>query len=186
MTAASEEVADDASVIEESWLVPERFAVLFDRHSDELYRYVVRRLGPGLAEDVVADTFLTAFRKRTRYDVEYRDARPWLYGIASRTIREHRRAERRHNRELANADAPPEPFEDESARRVTAQQLRPRLAGVLAALSAPERDLLLLIAWADLTYEEAARALDIPVGTVRSRMHRLRTKIRRILPEESS
>lgn len=74
------------------------------------------------------------------------------HGIAGHAIREHRRAEQRHHRALARAEAPPELFDEQSAARVSAEQLRPRLAGVLATLSAGERDLLLLIAWADLTY----------------------------------
>ena len=184
MIVASEGVADDADVIEESRQFPERFAVLFDRYSDELYRYAARRLGPELAEDVVAETFLAAFRKRAGYNLEYRDARPWLYGIVGHAIREHRRAERRRHRVLARAEVPAESFDDQSIARIVAERLKPQLAGVLARLSAGERDLLLLIAWADMTYQEAGQALGIPLGTVRSRMHRLRQKIRRSLPEE--
>jgi RNA polymerase sigma factor (sigma-70 family) len=173
----------DAVLLEQSVKQPERFAVVFDRHNDEIYRYAVRRLGPEMAEDVVADTFLTAFRKRGTYDRERPDARPWLYGIATHAVREHRRAENRRNRALARGEARDavESFDERSASRVTAERLQPRLAAVLARLSAADRDLLLLIAWADLTYEEAAQALGVPIGTVRSRLHRIRTKVRRAL-----
>ncbi|WP_433328415.1 RNA polymerase sigma factor [Spirillospora sp. CA-294931] len=176
-------VESDAALLEESLARPERFALLFDRHSDEIYRYVARRLGPETAEDVVAETFLTAFRKRAGYDTERPDARPWLYGIATHAVREHRRAEVRRNRALAkvNPQGEAEPFDERSDAKLTAQRLQPELAAVLARLSSPERDLLLLVAWAELSYEEAARALGVPVGTVRSRLHRLRKKVRKAL-----
>ncbi|GAA2598328.1 RNA polymerase sigma factor [Actinomadura fulvescens] len=182
-TAAAAEDESDAALVRESLSRPEAFAAVFDRHSDEVYRYVARRLGPEAAEDIVADTFLTAFRKRGGYDVSRPDARPWLYGIATNLIRTHRRAEVRRNRALARSREPEvaESFDERSAARVTAERLQPRLAAVLGRLSTAERDLLLLIAWADLTYEEAAQALGVPMGTVRSRLHRIRKKLRRAL-----
>lgn len=162
---------------------PECFAALFDRHSDEIFRYLARRLGPDVAEDATAETFLTAFRKRHRYDTSRLDVRPWLYGIATNIISEHRRAERRHQRAMERlADDPAaEPFEEGAARRVAAYGLRKRLTEVLGRLSAAERDVLVLIAWSDLTYEEAAQALGVPVGTIRSRLHRVRKKVRKAL-----
>ncbi|MCW2860386.1 MAG: polymerase subunit sigma-70 [Actinoallomurus sp.] len=89
--------------------------------------------------------------------------------------------ERRHQRTLARADAQrvSGSFDESSDGRLTAQRLRPRIASAPAGLSAAERDLWLLIAWADLTYEDAAEALNVPMGTVRSRLHRVRKKIRR-------
>jgi RNA polymerase sigma-70 factor (ECF subfamily) len=106
-----------------------------------------------------------------------------LYGIATREIGKHRRTEDRRRRALQRewAGGDSGEFADGALDRVTAERLRPRLAGALAALSPPERDLLLLIAWADLSYAEAAEALGIPVGTARSRLHRLRAKFRRSL-----
>ncbi|GII79562.1 DNA-directed RNA polymerase sigma-70 factor [Sphaerisporangium rufum] len=171
---------DDSTVIERSLDRPELFAVLFDRYADEMYRYAARRLGAEPAEDLVAELFLVAFRGRGRYVAARADARPWLYGIATNLVSQHRRAERRRVRLMARvpADPPPE-FDERSADRVTAEQLQPRLAQVLARLSAGERDLLLLVAWAELSYEDAAAALGVPVGTVRSRLHRVRAKVRR-------
>ena len=83
----------DATLIERSWHDPEAFAGLYDRHAAPLYRYAARRLGVGAADDIVADTFLDAFRKRRRYDLTVTDARPWLYGIAANLIGKHSRAE---------------------------------------------------------------------------------------------
>ncbi|GAA2854113.1 RNA polymerase sigma factor [Streptosporangium fragile] len=174
---------DDAELIRQSLTDPDRFAGLFDRHADEIHRYAARRLDDvTMADDVTAETFLVAFRKRARYDLGRTDARPWLYGIASNFISGHRRAETRRLKMLARqAPDPATGFEERSAERVSADRLRPALAAALARLGSAERDLLLLVAWADLTYEEAAQALGIPIGTVRSRLSRTRTKIRRFL-----
>ncbi|MEV5746887.1 RNA polymerase sigma factor [Actinoallomurus sp. NPDC052308] len=173
--------ATDSEAIAESATEPERFSLIFDRHWDAIHRYVVRRLGPEVAEDVSAETFVVAFRARARYDLTRPDARPWLFGIATNLIGEHRRVERRRQSALARADAEwmTLPFDESSDARVTAQRLGPRIASALTRLSAAERDLLLLIAWADLTYDEAAQALELPLGTVRSRLHRVRGKLRR-------
>ncbi|WP_369688719.1 RNA polymerase sigma factor [Actinomadura kijaniata] len=180
-------VAGDAAVIRESWEVPERFSVLFDRYSREIHRYAARRLGAdavALADDVTAETFLVAFRKRGRYDLRREDARPWLYGIAANLIAKHRRTETRRLRALARVTGPDgEAFEERSVARIDARELQPRLAAALAGLKARERELFLLVAWAELSYEDAAVALGIPVGTVRSRLSRTRAKIRRALGE---
>ena len=175
--------ADDAAVIESSWLEPERFAVLFDRHAPHIHRYLARRAGRQVADDLVAETFLTAFAKRDRYDLSYSDARPWLYGIATNLVGQHHRDEARQYRIMQRAVAEPEvpDHADRVAAGVTAQATRALLEAALAALPAADRDVLLLIAWEQLTYQEVSRALAIPAGTVRSRLHRARTKVRQVL-----
>ena len=175
--------ADDAAVIESSWLEPERFAVLFDRHAPHIHRYLARRAGRQVADDLVAETFLTAFAKRDRYDLGYSDARPWLYGIATNLVGQQRRDEARQYRIRRGAVAEPEvpDHADRVAAGVTAQTMRALLDAALAALPAGDRDVLLLIAWEQLTYQEVSRALAIPAGTVRSRLHRARTKVRQAL-----
>jgi RNA polymerase sigma factor (sigma-70 family) len=175
--------ADDAAVIESSWLEPERFAVLFDRHAPHIHRYLARRAGRQVADDLVAETFLTAFAKRDRYDLGYSDARPWLYGIATNLVGQQRRDEARQYRIRRGAVAEPEvpDHADRVAAGVTAQTMRALLDAALAALPAGDRDVLLLIAWEQLTYQEVSWALAIPAGTVRSRLHRARTKVRQAL-----
>jgi RNA polymerase sigma factor (sigma-70 family) len=177
------DAATDAEIIERSLRAPDSFGEIFDRHHGEILRYAHARLGPDLAEDVVADTFLAAFGKRARYDQARGDARPWLYGIATREIRRYRRAEQRYQRALwrIHAEAVADDPGDRWAERATAERLRPRLAAVLSGLPQRDRDLLLLIAWADLTYDESAQALGIPIGTVRSRLNRIRGKARTAL-----
>ncbi|AQZ70662.1 RNA polymerase subunit sigma-70 [[Actinomadura] parvosata subsp. kistnae] len=171
----------DSELIRRSEQVPELFAELFDRHAAALRRYVARRLGDSLADDVVSDAFLTAFRRRRHYDTGHPDARPWLYGIAAKLIQRHRRVEVRLYRALARTgvDELTEPYADRIDDRVAAEQAG--LAAALADLPAADREVLLLVAWADMTYEDVARALSIPVGTVRSRLHRARARTRRAL-----
>jgi len=176
------ETLDDSTLIGRSLNDPECFAALFDRHADEIHRYAARRLGAGPAEDVTGEVFLVAFRRRARYDHSWPDARPWLYGIATKIVSQHRRSELRRARAMAKVGAERAgTFDDRSVDRVTAEQFQPRLARALTLLNAGERNLLLLVAWTDLTYEEVAVALGVPVGTVRSRLHRLRAKVRRAL-----
>jgi RNA polymerase sigma factor (sigma-70 family) len=181
----TENTDDDAAVIAASAGNGERFAVIFDRHGRYLHRYLARRLGPDVADDLVADVFLAAFRRRDRYDTSRPDARPWLYGIAAHAVAQHRREEAHRWRLLAAlppAEHQPGPA-DEADDRVSAHAARSRLAVALASLNRTEREVLLLIAWEQLSYEQVAQALDVPLGTVRSRLHRARTKLRARLPE---
>jgi RNA polymerase sigma-70 factor (ECF subfamily) len=175
--------ADDAAVVQLSRHEPEHFSVLFRRHAPHIQRYVVRRLGQDAADDIVAETFLLAFRQRDSYDQTRADARPWLYGIATNLIGRHRRAEIRLYRALARTGADPvmEPFTDRVDDRVSASTASRRLATALARLPEKLRDTLLLVAWGDLSYEEVAAALGVPVGTVRSRVSRARSKLRQAL-----
>jgi RNA polymerase sigma factor (sigma-70 family) len=181
--ATGKRQASDADVIGLSLGEPGCFGAIFDRHADEILRYAHARLGPDLAEDVVAETFLAAFHRRDHYDRSRDDARPWLYGIAIRQIGRHRRAERRRQQAFARiqAETVTDDFGERSAERITAEQLRPRLAAALAGLPRRDRELLLLIAWAGLTYEESAQAMGVTLGTVRSRLHRIRKRTRQAL-----
>ena len=175
--------SDDAAVIEASRTEPDRFASLFDRHAPHIHRYLARRVGPQAADDLVAETFLVAFGKRAGYDPRFRDARPWLYGIATNLVGQHRREEVRQFR--LRLSAGPAPVQNDDSERavvnLTAQSVRAPLGEALGALAQADRDVLLLIAWEQLSYEEVARGLGIPVGTVRSRLHRARKKIRKAL-----
>ncbi|MEU7787581.1 RNA polymerase sigma factor [Amycolatopsis sp. NPDC049159] len=171
---------DDASVITRSRREPSLFAVIFDRHARHIHRYLVRRLGPAAADDVLADTFLIAFDKRAKFDPARPDARPWLYGIATNLVSRQRRAEV-NELKLRLALGPP-PAEaghaEQVADRVSARALGDRLDRALAALRPRERDVLLLVAAEGLGYQEVAEALAIPVGTVKSRLNRARHRVR--------
>jgi RNA polymerase sigma factor (sigma-70 family) len=174
---------DDAAVIRRSRDEPEHFAVLFRRYAPQVQRYVRRRIGVDAADDVVAETFLAAFGQRDRYDLERENARPWLYGIATHLIGRYRRSEIQQYRVLARTgrDLVTEPFTDRVEAAVSAEGNRRQLAAALARLPAAYRDTLLLVVWGDLSYAEAAAALGVPTGTVRSRMNRARKRLRRSL-----
>ncbi|MDA0142123.1 RNA polymerase sigma factor [Solirubrobacter sp. CPCC 204708] len=169
----------DATIIAASVSDPPAFAAVFDRHWAELRRYCVSRAA-AVGEDLAAETFRLAFDRRRRYDARYADARPWLYGIATNLLRRHfRDAARRGVPLFTRAFG----FEDDALGRVEAQALGPDLAAALKTVAAADRDALLLHAWAELTYTEIAHATGIPVGTVRSRIHRARTQLRAHLEE---
>jgi len=181
-------VATDAEIIRASCQTPDRFGVLHDRYLPMLYRYACQRVGPTAAEDVVADTFLAAFAQRDGYDVTRSDARPWLFGILTKRIARWGRAEKTHYRAHARAWQAPvtEGVDERVADQVSAQAMRGRLAAALCRLSRADRDVLLLISWGQLSYDEVAQALGIPVGTVASRLNRAKRKVREALREHDS
>lgn len=138
---------------------PADLAGMFARYGRRLLVYCACRVEPDAAEDVVAETFLVAYARRHRYDHDRPSALPWLYGIATNLVRRHRRTEAR-------------------AYRAYARAARQRLAAALTRLPRRQRDVLLLYAVAQLEYAEIAEALDIPLGSVRSSLHRARAKLR--------
>ena len=173
----------DADVITASRDEPAEFAAIFDRHFDAIHRYLARRVGSVLADDLASETFTIAFDIRGRYDVSRPDARPWLFGIATNLVRHHRRGEVRRLNAYARLDRASETGADldRIADRLDAARAGKHLAEALSRIPARDRDALLLFAWADLRYEEIAVALGIPVGTVRSRLHRARQRLRELL-----
>jgi RNA polymerase sigma factor (sigma-70 family) len=183
--APSSEDLGDAAIIKRSWREPECFAAIFDRYYRQIHGFAAQRLDRSLADDVAAETFLIAFDQRESYDLSRSDARPWLYGIAANLIARHRRAEARQYRALARArtDVVSEGPADRLATRLDAQANRARLMAALAGVSSVNRDVLLLVAWAELTCEEAAEALGITAATARVRLHRARKKVRAVLEQ---
>jgi RNA polymerase sigma factor (sigma-70 family) len=170
----------DAEVIGQSLDDPERFGTIFERYFLPIHQYLARRIGPRAAADLAAETFVVAFSQRHRYDLGRDCARPWLYGIATNLAGTHRRQEERRYRALARTGAslvaPSE--EDLIADRVSALAARPALAAALAGLDRRDRDVLLLVALAGLSYDEVAESLGIPYGTVCSRLSRARRLLR--------
>lgn len=187
MTEQSHGGVVDAEVIERSWHEPRLFAEIYDRHAAEIFRFVARRVGDQAADDAVAETFLAAFRRREQYDLVREDARPWLFGIATNVIGKHRRAEGRLLRALARSSLSLDGHDglDQADDRIVAGSGRPQLAAALASLAPERRDVLLLVALAELSYEETAAALQIPVGTVRSRLSRARREVHKALALEN-
>jgi RNA polymerase sigma-70 factor (ECF subfamily) len=171
------QTSTDAAVIRASRLEPAAFGAVFDRHWVRIHRYCVVRAGPP-GEDVAAETFRVAFDRRSDYDGR-QDAAPWLYGIATNLLRNWFRSAARGERAMRRSTGQASGDELEDAlERAEAQRLGPELAAVLGQLTAEERDALLLHACAELTYDQIARATRVPIGTVRSRIHRARTRVR--------
>jgi RNA polymerase sigma-70 factor (ECF subfamily) len=175
----------DGELISRSATTPDAFHELFDRHFRAVHRYLARRVGRDRADDLGSQTFTVAFTRRMTFRPDATDARPWLLGIATNLLMNERRAEQRSLEAIARIQAQPAPPGAELAD----DGLDHQVATALAELDPDQRDVLLLFAWGELSYEEIARALAIPVGTVRSRMSRARSHLRQRLapsvqPEE--
>jgi RNA polymerase sigma factor (sigma-70 family) len=159
---------------------PSALAALFDRYGDRIYNHCFRHLADWAeAEDATSSVFLEVWRHRRRVRLHHGSALPWLYGVATNVCRNAGRSRRRYLRAVASL---PEPAsEPDHAEQVTDRLgSEARMRAVLAQielLPARERDVLGLVAWAGLTYEQAAAALDVPVGTVRSRLSRARARL---------
>jgi RNA polymerase sigma factor (sigma-70 family) len=159
---------------------PADFEAAFRQHFPLVYRFIARRVSSALADDLAAETFAVAYRRRASFDPGRGSLRSWLYGIAANLVRNHWRAEQH----LLALDARLVPEVDSSDgcdaadQRVIASLLAPRLAAALGQISAEQREVLLLRAWAELSHEEIAAALDLTPGTVRSRLSRARAALR--------
>jgi RNA polymerase sigma factor (sigma-70 family) len=157
---------------------PDRFAVVFERHFPALHRYVARRVGTSVADDLTAQVFAEAFAHRARFETDRANAAPWLYGIATNLLRRHHRREAARWRAFARHGVDPVAVDDGASARAATDAAGAAVARVLARLPKIDRDALLLVEWAGLTYEEIASVMDVPVGTVRSRINRARARVR--------
>jgi RNA polymerase sigma-70 factor (ECF subfamily) len=171
----------DAEAIRRSGQRPEAFEQVFERRFDAVHNFLRRRVGGDLADELAAEAFARAFAARGRFVAAHESALPWLLGIASNLIADHRRAEGRRLAALARAAGEPAP-----SRLQPAEPLDAALAEALAALPVRDRDALLLLAWGELSYEEVAVALAIPLGTVRSRINRARRRLGERLGEAAA
>lgn len=171
----------DAELIAASVEDPAAFGHVFDRHGTTLHRYLVRRVGASDADGLLGEVFRIAFERRSAYDTARDGARPWLYGIATNLVARHRRSEGRRLRATARLVVEPgDDAIDHAVEAIAASQLLPEVVAAIAALPEGERDALVLHAWEQLSYDDIARALDIPLGTVRSRLNRARTRLREL------
>jgi RNA polymerase sigma factor (sigma-70 family) len=163
---------------------PEAFREVFVDQARSVYNHAFRLTGTwSTAEDVVSLTFLEAWRLRGRVDDGDGSLRPWLLGIATNVARNVGRAARRHDAALARLPrAEPAPdFAEEVSARIDDRDRLARVTVALAALRTSEREVLALCVWAGLDYVEAATALGVRVGTVRSRLSRARARLARLV-----
>jgi RNA polymerase sigma-70 factor (ECF subfamily) len=176
-------------VIAASLREPGSFGVIFDRHGSTLLRFLARRVDPAEAEDLLGEVFRIAFERRAAFDQGRDSARPWLYGIAANLVAKHYRSETRRLRALARAGAARVLDEDPAERAVAAADAGARWARVVDAIGVlpeAERQVLLLFAWEELSYDEIAAALGVPVGTVRSRLSRARGRLAALTEEPAA
>ena len=173
---------DDAQLIARSVTDAGSFELLFDRHYRRIHRFCAARAGADAADDLASETFVVAFRRRADYNPAYPDASPWLYGIAVNVVRAFRRSELLHQRVADRA------FiifgSNTGTRTPESGDQGAVLSAALRGLSDRDRDLIVLFAWAGLSYEQLGETLGIPVGTVRSRLSRVRERLRRQLEPE--
>jgi RNA polymerase sigma factor (sigma-70 family) len=164
------------------------FGELYERHVRSVQSFCLWRTADlQLAEDSTATVFLETWRKRKRLSLTSESAVPLLLGIATNVVREHRRGRRRYAAALdrmRDATLPhPSGHEEEAIARLDAmRQLRDAGAAV-RSLPRRERDVLALVAWGELSYEETAAALGVPIGTVRSRLARARSRLSEAFPD---
>ena len=160
------------------------FGVLFDRHAKTIYNYCFRRVGDwAVAEDLLSTVFLEAWRRREK-ELPPDKVLPWLFGIANNVVRNQRRSRRRHSAALqrvprARAE---DTMADDTNERLDDERQMQRALFLLGRLRRAEQEVFVLCAWFELSYEDAAAALSIPVGTVRSRLSRARARLAELNP----
>jgi RNA polymerase sigma factor (sigma-70 family) len=174
----------DAELIAASLEDGDAFVPVFDRHFAPISRYLRRRLDRATADELAAEVFAIAFARRSAYDPSYASALPWLYGIAANLLRAHARDEQRELAALVRTGVDPVAASADHVASVEEGDVGRAVAAALLRLEPSDRETLLLFAWADLSYAEIAQALELPVGTVKSRLHRARRLARAALAEQ--
>lgn len=181
------DIQTDASVISSSLRDPAAFAAIFDRHAPTLLGYLGRRVGRNDAEDLLGDLFRIAFESRGRYDLSRPSSLPWLYGIAANLVMKRHRSSGRYRDaidrlSLVRQDDPGVPFDEQVVEDAANDDLLAHVHAAMRQLAPADREVLVLFAWQNLSYADIAEALDLPVGTIRSRLNRVRTAIRELKP----
>lgn len=177
-------MTSDAEIIGRSRRQPEAFAEVFDRHHRAIHAYVARRAGSQAADDVLSEVFVAAFTQRTDFASESGSALPWLYGIARNLTHRHFRkvaSDLRTSDRWAALHPDSSSEHDEVIAGVDASRRWAEVRDRLATLAPEEREALLLFAWEELSYAEIAEVVKVPIGTVRSRIHRARAALREAL-----
>jgi RNA polymerase sigma factor (sigma-70 family) len=180
----------DCEIIVASRRRPELFEVIFERHYQAVFRFAAGRQGADEAADIASDTFIRAFDRRDRFRTDRENALPWLFGIAANVARERNRKRIRRLRMIRRSSivfgGDDSRFEVDATDRLDAMSQSRALAGALSKLTEDEYQVLMLLAIADFSYSDIAESLSIPIGTVRSRIHRARNKMRELLEAERS
>lgn len=162
----------DADLLRRSGLEPSAFGALYERHGVAVRRYLARRVGVEDGQDLAAEVFTRAFRSRSKYRADRDSALPWLLGLANHVVSEHRRLERRRLALIERLLVEDREITWGPDLGLTLEVLR-----ALRHLRAADRDTLLLLVWGELSRDEVAAALGVPVGTVNSRITRARRRL---------
>jgi RNA polymerase sigma-70 factor (ECF subfamily) len=168
---------------------PQAFGELFKRHSRSIYAYCARRTGNlDLAEDLTSVVFMEAFRRRRKLQLSNTSALPWLIGVANNVVRNADRSLRRYRSALDRIPVPANGMssEEDAMERLGAQAALASALEAISALTPGEQDVVLMVLWSEFTYADAATALGIPVGTVRSRLVSARIKFKHSAPVTST
>lgn len=176
----------DGELIRRSLEHPDVFTEIFTAHYSAIFGVVSAALGRSQAEDIAGEVFLRAFRDRHRFDPTYESARPWLYGIASNLVQDHLRRTARQYRayeRTVTQNSAESGFEDDVASKVDAAESAPVLLRALTALRPEDAAVVFLYVAGDRTYQEIGDILEIPIGTVRSRLSRARQNLRNSWPD---
>jgi RNA polymerase sigma factor (sigma-70 family) len=175
----------DAELISASVDDADQFGPIFDRHFTRVYAYLAGTAGALAAESLTSEVFVIAFEARLSYVAMHGSALPWLFGIARNLRRSSQRKQHRGDLAFLRLDPPgrSQSPSDDIEQRLDAERLAPVLTNVLSKLSPDEREVLLLLAWGDLSYKEIASVVGAPIGTVQSRLGRARTRLRSALKD---
>lgn len=179
-------VGSDAELIAQSLADSDAFGEVFLRHHDSVFQFVARRLGRDLAPDTTAEVFIKAFEIRERFDPGRASALPWLLGISVNVVGDQlRRKSRRERQHIAFAGLvqPSDLGENDIVGRLDAESARSALNDALGMLKSADREVILLSALEQRSYQEIGEALGIPTGTVRSRLARARAQLREHLSQ---
>ncbi|TCO33943.1 RNA polymerase sigma-70 factor (ECF subfamily) [Kribbella steppae] len=154
------------------------FVAQVEQHGADIHAYLSRRTIDGIADDLLGDVWVAAYSGRSGFDPDLGSARAWLFGVARHVLHGYYRKHRLRTA-VARAVGIDRPLDETAAvdARLDAAALAPQLTQGLRELPAVERELLLLVAWENLTPTEAAQVLGIPAGTARSRLHRARQRM---------
>lgn len=178
---------DDRKAVVASCREPGRFAVVFEHHHRAIWQYLARTTSSEVADELAGDVFVAAFAQRQRYDPQKGSVRAWLYGIATNLVRTQLRSNARRTRAYARAAAQLSDccsVLDRADDAIAGSQELRRVSAALPMLSPQHREILVLSVWEQLSYEEIAVALDIALGTVRSRLARARAELRKLAAYE--
>lgn len=166
------------------------FGALFERHADAVYNHCFRRTADwAVAEDLTSLVFLQAWRRRRAVRMTGETVLPWLLAVANNLLRNADRMSRRQRRLLARLRPAAEPdtepdVGEELAARLDDERTMRRIREGLDRLPAADQEVLSLVAWSGLSYADAAVVLEVPVGTVKSRLARARSRLRQMLPDD--